>query len=203
MIPTLYPIFQKWSERGSCFVISDPHFEDSDCEFMDENWPTPEEYIEGIKGIGKNDTLICLGDVGNPEWFKKIKGYKVLILGNHDRNPEYYKPYFDEIYTGPLMIAEKIILSHEPIPDITWALNIHGHKHCAEKNIDIYHYNVAADVVGYRKISLADIIDKGHLKYIISLHAQIINHARQNSIHKEHERLAKLKKVREVTDGTN
>lgn len=186
MIKTLYPAFRTWSENGSVFLISDPHFEDSDCKAMNTEWPTPEEYIKGIRGHGNNDTLIVLGDVGNPEWFEQIKGYKVLILGNHDRGPEYYEKYFDEIYTGPLMIAEKIILSHEPIPELTWALNIHGHKHCAEKDIDIYHRNIAADVVDFQKISLSDIINSGILRYIISLHGQAINYAMQHSIHKVH-----------------
>ena len=179
MIQTLYPTFQKWSDNGSIWIISDCHFEDKDCKLMDVEWPSPEEYIEELKGIGKNDTLICLGDVGNPEWMDKIKGYKVLIMGNHDETATKFQPYFNEIYTGPLMIAEKIILSHEPIPAITWALNIHGHVHCAEKNIDIYHYNCAADFVGYQKINLKDIIENGYLKYIISLHAQTINNAIQ------------------------
>lgn len=181
MIPTLYPTFQKWSENGAVWLISDPHMGDVDCKSMDEEWPSPEEYIEGLKGIGKNDTLICLGDVGDPEWFNKIKGYKVLIMGNHDETATKFQPYFDEIYTGPLMIAEKIILSHEPIPDITWALNIHGHVHRAEQDIDIYHYNIAADFVGYDKINLADIIKDGKLRYIISLHAQAINNANRRA----------------------
>lgn len=188
MIQTLYPTFQKWSETGSVYIISDPHFDSPDCKLIDPEWPSPEEYIDGIKGHGNTDTIICLGDCGNPEWFTKIKGHKVLLLGNHDRGVENYEPYFDEIFTGPLMIAEKIILSHEPIPEITWALNIHGHKHCAEQDIDIYHYNVAADFVGYQKISLADIIDEGKLRYIISLHAQAINNATRHSIRKEHRR---------------
>ena len=47
---------------------------------------------------------------------------------------------FDEVYTGPLVIGEKIILSHEPLPNIDWALNLHGHNHNGGKT-DIYHYN--------------------------------------------------------------
>ena len=53
---------------------------------------------------------------------------KVLILGNHDAKGA-YKNYFDEIYTGPLFIAEKILLSHEPVYGLPWCLNIHGHDH--------------------------------------------------------------------------
>lgn len=184
MIPTLYQTFQRWSENGSIYLMSDSHFEDDDCKLIDPEWPSPEEYIDGIKGTGKNDCIVHLGDVGNTEWMDKIKGYKVLIMGNHDHGVENYEPYFDEIYTGPLVIAEKVVLSHEPIPDITWALNIHGHVHCAEQDIDIYHYNCAADFVGYGLINLNDIIKNGTLKYIISLHAQAINTATRRAEYK-------------------
>lgn len=192
MIQTLYPAFQKWSENGSIWIISDPHFDDPDCKCMDPDWLSPEEHLKELAGrhdgigIGKNDTLICLGDVGNPEYMNQIKGYKVLIMGNHDQTATKFEPYFDEIYTGPLMIAEKIILSHEPIPDITWALNIHGHVHCAEQDIDIYHFNCAADFMRYQKVNLADIIKNGTLRYIISLHAQTINNATMRSEAKQH-----------------
>lgn len=57
MIKTLYPIFQKWSEKGSVWIISDTHFEDDDCLFMDPNWLTPEEHIKKLSlYIGKNVT---------------------------------------------------------------------------------------------------------------------------------------------------
>ena len=47
---------------------------------------TPEEQLSIINGIVmKNDTFICLGDVGSPEYIKDIKARKkILILGNHD-----------------------------------------------------------------------------------------------------------------------
>ena len=92
MIKTLYPIFQHWSERSSVYIISDTHFEDSDCKLMDPDWITPEEQVNIInKLVHKSDTLIHLGDVGNPEWISKLKaGYKVLILGNHDKGKNTY-----------------------------------------------------------------------------------------------------------------
>ena len=174
MIRTLYPLFQKWSENGSIWIISDTHFEDPDCKLMDENWPSPEEYIEGIKGVGKNDTVIHLGDVGNAEWISRIKGYKVLIMGNHDESASRFKDYFHEIYTGPLTIAEKIILSHEPM-HVRGMLNIHGHEHNKDYPKAIDRFNCAANVVGYKKINLAtDIINKGYLSQITSLHRQAI-----------------------------
>lgn len=106
----------------------------------------------------KNDTTIFLGDIGDVNYIKKIRGYKVLIMSNHDagafryqrnshilikefesieeaknaeRNHEIDKyeinmtaPFiagyrdnklFDEVYEGPLTIAEKLIFSHEQL----------------------------------------------------------------------------------------
>ena len=34
MIPTLYEKFKPWSEKGSVYIISDTHFDDSDCKLM-------------------------------------------------------------------------------------------------------------------------------------------------------------------------
>ena len=74
MLPQLYKCFQHWSADGSVYIYSDPHFEDSDCKIMDAAWPTPTEQIAKInKKVHKNDTLIILGDIGNPEYIKKLK----------------------------------------------------------------------------------------------------------------------------------
>ena len=91
----LYKTFEHWYHGGTIWLISDTHFEDHDCVIMSDHWPTPDEYVKAInKHVGKNDTLIHLGDVGNPEWIKKIKGYKVLLLGNHDKGiSNYLKKY--------------------------------------------------------------------------------------------------------------
>ena len=93
MLPQLYKCFQHWSAGGSVYIYSDPHFEDSDCKIMDAAWPTPAEQIAKINAkVHKGDTLIILGDIGNPEYIKRIKaGYKVLIAGNHDVGLTNYK----------------------------------------------------------------------------------------------------------------
>lgn len=181
MINSLYPIFQHWSERGSVYIISDTHFEDSDCKLMDSNWITPEEQLKIINSmVHKNDTLIHLGDVGNPEWIAKLKaGHKVLIMGNHDQSIQKFKPYFDEVYSGCLFISDKILLSHEPVYGLPWCLNIHGHDH---NGIEPYkegckHINLAANVCGYIPISLGKIINDGVLSGIDSIHRQTINRA--------------------------
>lgn len=91
MIKSLYDKFKHWSAKGSVYIISDPHFEDLDCKLMDPNWISPEEHIQKLKAkVHKNDTLICLGDCGNAEWFNQLKCYKVLIKGNHDSGSTNY-----------------------------------------------------------------------------------------------------------------
>jgi len=83
MIQQLYAPFRHWSNNGSVWLISDTHFDDPDTIIMAPEWVTPAEQIEIInKLVYPNDTFICLGDVGNPEWVKKLRcKYKVLLLG--------------------------------------------------------------------------------------------------------------------------
>ena len=182
MLKTLYPKFQHWSEGGGVYIISDPHFEDDDCQIMNSEWPTPQEYVDKINAKVKTcDTLVCLGDVGNPEWFNKLKsGYKVLITGNHDKGASTYEPYFDEVYNGPLFISDKILLSHEPI-DIPFAYNIHGHCHTYPQ--DKWNMlNVVADCANFDAINLKDIIKKGRLKEIKNIHRMAIDYQTENSL---------------------
>ena len=95
----LYKPFEHWYHGGTIWLISDTHFEDPDCKVMSNCWPTPEEQVKLInKFVGKNDTLIHLGDVGNHEWISKLKGYKVLLLGNHDKG----KSNYDKLYSSGL-----------------------------------------------------------------------------------------------------
>ena len=102
MIKTLYDKFADWSKSGSIYLISDTHFEDEDCLLMDKAWISPEVHIKIIYGrVHKADTLIHLGDVGNPEWLTSVKAYKVLIMGNHDQSASKYRPFFDELFQGP------------------------------------------------------------------------------------------------------
>ena len=77
MIPTLCEPFHHWSEKGSVYILSDLHFDDADCKFMSADWITSQEQIAIINGmVTKNDTFICLGDVGSPEYTKDIKAKK-------------------------------------------------------------------------------------------------------------------------------
>lgn len=178
MISTLYKPFQHWSDGGSVFILSDLHFADSDCKLMDPNWITPEEQLDIINGMAfKNDTFVCLGDVGDPHYVPLIKARrKILLLGNHDARGA-YKDLFSEIYAGPLFISDRILLSHEPVYGLPWCLNIHGHDH---NGTEAYaegckHINLAANVCGYMPMNLGKMIRAGILADIDSIHRQTID----------------------------
>lgn len=188
MIATLYEPFKRWSEGGSVWLVSDTHFDDADREYMGYNISEREQIEILKKRCHKNDTLICLGDVGNVEYFKELKCYKVLVMGNHDEAPSKFQEQFNEVYAGPIWIAEKLVLSHEPLcleSGITRnpiAFNIHGHDHSGEYYNDDYHLNICQNVFGYEPLNLKNFIKDGHLKRIKSIHREIIDYATRNKL---------------------
>ena len=108
---SIYDNFQHWFEGGSVYVYSDPHFSDEEMKYIRRNYIGDDEQIERInKVVHKNDTIIFLGDIGNENLIKKIKGRKILIMGNHDKGKTAYKGLFQEVYSGPLLISPKILL---------------------------------------------------------------------------------------------
>ena len=177
-LPGVYDIFlEKWKDLQTCWIISDTHFDDRDlCQGI-RNRPSDEELVKIINSkVGKKDLLIHLGDVGNLEYMKQIRGYKILICGNHDSGHTLYKDIFQEVYSGPLMIAEKLIFSHEPV-DVPWAFNIHGHVHDRRHKNDKNHFNCCADVINYEPINFNQWMKSGYLAHIDSIHRETINAA--------------------------
>ena len=174
-LPGLYDCFQHWGEKNAVWVISDTHFGDKDIQKAFSNRPSDEELIKNInQKVGKTGTLLLLGDVGDIECAKRLKGYKVLICGNHDAGATNYKEIFDEVYTGALIIGEKFILSHEPI-DIPWAFDVHGHDHAGTKRKG--HLNVCADVIGYTPINFNQLLKSGASSKIQTIHRETIDKA--------------------------
>lgn len=180
MIDSLYKPFQHWSEKNAIWLIGDTHFNEDDLIKAFPKRPHPDELVKIInQKVGKNGTLIHLGDVGDCEWAKQLKGYKILICGNHDVGATVYQDIFDEVYVGPLMISPRIILSHEPL-DIDWAFNIHGHTHNSEFNRK-GHLCVCADVIGYSPINFNQFIKSGRLKECESIHRTTIDNATERA----------------------
>lgn len=223
-IAGLYKIFDHWHKEGTLYIYSDPHFDDVDLAAGLPNRPSAEEQVKMINSkVGKKDTIIILGDIVDIEPVKKIRGYKVLIMGNHDSGRTNYErrvitqlfskekytkeqvldlmktmypncqysieerlqlgPFFeasadnllfDEVYEGPVMIGEKLILSHEPV-DVPWAFNIHGHDHAGAKRKN--HLNVCADVIGYTPVNMNQFMKSGALSRVETIHRETIDKA--------------------------
>ena len=186
MIKTLYDRFKYWSDSGSIYIISDTHFDDFDCEFMDPNWIKPASHMNVIKSIvKKSDTLIHLGDVGEVSYLDELLCYKVLITGNHDVLSK-LKDHFDEIFTGPLFIADRILLSHEPIFGLeNFCINIHGHVHGEKGIIRKSHINLASDVVDYTIFNLGAEINHGILTDVVNYHRLTIDTATEKKQFRE------------------
>ena len=180
MIAGLYDIFAHWHQQGTVHIISDTHFDDEELAARVSKRPSTEEYIKLINSkVGKRDTVIHLGDVGNLEAMKKVRGYKVLIMGNHDSGKSNYLEVFDEVYQGPLIIGEKLILSHEPI-DIVGMFNLHGHTHATTHKNDNTHFNCCSDYVGYTPINFNQWMKQGYLSKLQTLHRKTIDKATLN-----------------------
>lgn len=181
-LPQLYDIFrQEWEKYQSIWVISDTHFDDKELYVGTKHVirADSDEYIQLINSkCGKNDLLIHLGDVGNLEAMKKVRaGHKVLVLGNHDSGASIYKEVFDEVYSGPVMIGEKIILSHEPL-GLDWAFNIHGHVHSSNAKNEKNCFNVCPDATGcFVPISLKKILEGGYMSGVKTVHRDTIDSA--------------------------
>lgn len=177
MIKNLYNCFSHWHHGGSVYFYSDPHFGDAEIHKKRSNNISDDEQVARInKVVRKSDTLIILGDVGDTEYVKKLNGYKVLIMGNHDRGSSNYlrvkepvdNKLFDEVYESCLMISERIMLSHEPY-NLPFALNIHGHDH-AGLHRSGWSLNVCAELIDYQPMPLSVIIKSGILKDVPSMH---------------------------------
>ena len=124
--------------------------------------------------VSPTDTLYILGDVvfGGTDvitsLLPRINGYKILILGNHDRYSATMakKMGFDEAYDHPIYLPEghgKVILSHYPLkeafdnPYIVY--NLHGHLHNSKLNLPNY-LNVNIAMNEYYPIKLDTLIPR-------------------------------------------
>jgi calcineurin-like phosphoesterase family protein len=176
VLPGVYDMFMnRWSKFQTAHVISDLHFNEDDLKQGISKRPSDDVLVKLINSkVGRKDILFILGDCGDLEYVKQLKGYKVLIMGNHDCGATKYKEIFDEVYEGALIIGEKLILSHEPV-DIPWAFNIHGHDHKGHKRKG--HLNVCADVINYIPINLNQFLKSGPTAQVHTIHRETIDNA--------------------------
>lgn len=228
MVTGLYNIFNTLWGMQTIWLYSDPHFGETEEESGLANKPTDAEQVQRINSkVGRKDTIIFLGDIGDPSWLKGIRGYKVLITGNHDTGISNYqrvrfqrsfdadewqkdevylkmkqeypdhcvivekfydfrRPYTkwvatmdnqlcDEVYSGPLTIGPKLILSHEPI-EIDGMFNIHGHVHSLVLPTD-RDLNICSMNINYTPVNLNQLMKYGLTSKVDSIHRITIDNA--------------------------
>ena len=90
---------------------------------------------------------------------------------------------FDEVYSGPVWIAEKILLSHEPI-DIPYAFNIHGHDHSNWFSNE-HHLNLCAEHIDYTPVSLLKLVKDGTFSKVDTIHRATIDRATERKLNKK------------------
>ncbi|AZN39772.1 metallophosphoesterase [Paenibacillus albus] len=157
------------------FFISDHHFghkhiidfESRPFAAVDE---MNEKMIESWNAVvGKQDKVFHLGDFSflNQEKTKaivsRLNGYKILILGNHDRGRTrawWLEAGFDEVSEHPIIYKDFFFLSHEPMymnkhmPYV----NVHGHIH-SQKYAGSSYFNVSVEHWDYTPITFEQIRD--------------------------------------------
>jgi len=156
------------------FIITDTHFGHKN---LGEKYQSrPADFETRIirswqQMIADEDMVLHLGDVvvGKTEDWRliipELPGRKVLILGNHDKQPVrwYMKNGFDfcchQFYWE--MFGLRILFSHEPLFSEEFDLNIHGHLHLGrhlEYKCDERHYLFELESSGYQPRTLDFIV---------------------------------------------
>jgi calcineurin-like phosphoesterase family protein len=159
------------------FVISDFHFGHKNIAAYQQREPDHEEAIVRAwnQAVGDTDLVLYLGDLAlttrerTKLYTDRLKGQKLLVLGNHDRHPEsFYREcgfeVVDPIYRMFLDGSARypIIFTHEPIEELPagW-YNVHGHIHRGHhRDYDLTerHFNVSCEPLDYTPVQIRDIL---------------------------------------------
>lgn len=158
------------------FVIGDTHFghdnilkftasDGSKLRTFSSTEEMNEVMVENWNRVVKNDDLIIhLGDVYFGEGWKeiyKLKGRKILLLGNHDNGKCYHlNRVFEKIMLWRVFRERDVTLSHMPLHNFSLfhtKYQIHGHTHkdcLAEEN----YINCSAEMIDFTPILMDEVL---------------------------------------------
>ena len=111
---------------------------------------------------------------GDKETAYKITKKYTKVEDNH---------LFDEVYLGPVWIAEKILLSHERI-ELPFVFNIYGHHHGDPINND-HLMCLCAEHINYTPVSLVTLFKNGAFAKVDSIHRRTIDKATERKLNKK------------------
>lgn len=163
------------------FVIADTHFNHANIiKYEDRPFNTVEEMngalINNWNSIVKErDKIYVLGDFafGNLEYIEELisnlNGYKVLIMGNHDRRIKKSSKWwidrgFNEASKYPIIKDNKIVMQHEPalLQDMIKSnyTYLYGHVHSASnyKTVTSFSACVCVERWDYKPVLLSKLI---------------------------------------------
>lgn len=125
------------------WLITDTHFgHDKMVDFCGRPVDFADRILSHLGSmVHEDDLLIHLGDVcigDDMMWHDRLDDSipnvpKILIRGNHDRKSDHWYMSHGWIYVSEIIgnhyFGKKVLLSHFPIHDIGYEINIHGHFH--------------------------------------------------------------------------
>lgn len=180
------------SEYPNVWLTSDLHFGHGNIiKYCDRPYESVEEMNEDLvvkcnEKVGDDDLVINLGDVGFLKkdkiefYLSRLKGHKMLLLGNHD-NREHVEGLFDkgvydyaEISRGSAVY----VLCHFPI--LSWngkyhgIPHLHGHTHGTLDNTGELRFDMGIDVwKGLISLDyMTDFIKKNKTKILAKEHPE-------------------------------
>lgn len=143
MYKHLYDNFSHWQKLGGLWFYADPHFGDEEMKYLRPNYIGDDEQVARInEKVGKNDTIVFLGDIGDLSYLSKIRGYKILIKGNYDAG------------------ATKYLNSYEPVKE--YKTTDEATEAFRRKEISFYTVS-GQKIIGFRSLNLFDEVYEGPL----------------------------------------
>ena len=149
------------------FFTSDHHFGHKNIiKYCNRPFDSVEEMNHGLVSLWNEvvtpeDRVFVIGDVYlcktelARKHLKKLNGYKILIMGNHDKSKDKMSEFFDEVYQYKyeynLPDGTPVVLAHHPWEEDCFL--IHGHVHAGEP-VQRNRVNVCVDLHNYRPVSL-------------------------------------------------
>lgn len=168
------------------YLTSDTHFRHENIiKFCNRPWLNVDEMTEALIAkwnarVRHEDRVYHLGDFAlgkdwklhTPAIVKRLNGYKIIILGNHDRSVDaMYAAGFNEVcrYLDIEMDGKRVHMRHEPNflepqhPDSHTRCDdstnsdifLHGHVHQSWRRRG-KHINVGVDVWDYQPVTLEE-----------------------------------------------
>lgn len=163
----------------STFVCADLHFNHANIiKYEDRPFADRDEMNEKLieywnEVVGPGDCVYVLGDVGFAgnskisEWINRLNGYKILVMGNHDRTRSAAKwslMGFDNVYKDPVSVRynhQELMMMHEP-PEETkpGVFYLYGHVHGSPDYPDHTDHSACVSIerLNYRPALLEDVI---------------------------------------------